>query len=212
MAQVTFRDGERVLLRVRKHPVMIAVPIAVAVVLLALALFLSRPLFSFGAVGVILFLLLCLGATALAVRSLVLWSSTVFLLTDQRVIDVDRTGLFRWAVSDANFNNLEDVSYETAGPLQALCRSGNLTVTTVSGATTLRVHFVPDPGTVREAVIAARGRARREERAMSDEGQRSPASSAPDGGLDPEDDRAVRRYAEHLSSRRAMKSFLKDDE
>jgi membrane protein YdbS with pleckstrin-like domain len=187
---------------VRTHPVRVVIPLAVATLLLLLAFFLLVPFFSFGGVGAALFLLLLAFAVSIGVRSWVLWRGTFLMVTNQRVIDVDRTGLFRWVISDVTYQNIADIAFVVKGPLQALCRAGNVLVSTISGSHSIEAHFVPNPGAVREAIVG--------QVLLHRKGEPQPAGPSSGGGLGSEDARAVEKYAEHLKKRRAMRSFLDD--
>jgi hypothetical protein len=205
MTAVTLRPGERIIHRVRKHPVLVAVPLAVSGLLVVLDFFLMFPLFALGAGGVAGFLILILFALAAGARSFLLWHGTVFLITNQRVVDIDRQGMFRWVVSDVTYDNMADISYETAGPLQALFRAGNVQVMTVSGSQTIEAHFVPRPGQVRELIVVETGRG------ASKEGSADGEDGAAEATLAPEDRRAVRRYADHLQKRRGLKEYFEGE-
>ncbi|TAL20527.1 PH domain-containing protein [Patescibacteria group bacterium] len=194
MVKVSLRPGEEIKKTVRQHWIFIAVPLFFSFFLLTLAFFLLFPLFGSGPAGLLIFLLIIFLAALVALRSWVLWRSTVFLITNQRVIDVDRTGFFRWVISDLRYENLADISYETKGPLQALCQSGNVTLSTISGSHAIEGRFIPRPDEVREAVIVE----------LKGSEQRSGADPAPP----PAPERSARRYEEHLKKKDEMENFF----
>ncbi len=204
MARVTLRAGETVRLTVRKHPLAVALPLAVAAFLLGIAFFLLVPLFAYGGSGVVAFVALATFALAIALRSWILWRSTVFLVTDQRVVDVDRTGVFRWVVTDVSYPNIADISYRIQGPLQAMLKAGNVLVTTVSGSNSIEASFVRDPGSVREAIVLHAREADGDDREDADKADDGDGGDA----LDDEDRRAVTRYADSLKKRKALRNFF----
>jgi hypothetical protein len=205
MSNVTMRVDEELVLAVRKHPICVTVPLLFSFLLLVGAFFLLFPLFSLGTIGVVLFSALLVFSLVVGIRSWILWRSTQLLVTTQRVVDVDRRGMFRWVISDVTFDTIADISYEIAGPLQVLCRAGNVFVTGIGNGHAIVAHFLPRPAEVRETIMeqysAAYQRA----------GQNTVGKKQMGEALDPEDERAVQRYAHSLQKRRAMQSYFKGE-
>lgn len=202
MSKVTMRVDEEIVLSVRKHAICITIPLLFSFLLLTGSFFLLFPLFSLGTIGVVLFCALLFFSCAIGIRSWILWRSTQLLVTTQRVVDVDRQGMFRWVISDVAFDTIADISYEIAGPLQVLCRAGNVLVTGIGNGHAIVAHFVPRPAEVREMIMEQYGAARQ------GEGQNKSAKKQTTEVLDPEDERAVQRYANSLQKRRAMKTYF----
>lgn len=201
MSKVTMRVNEEVVLAVRKHALSVVAPLLLSFLLLIASFFFLFPLFALGAIGVALFCVLVFFSFAIGVRRWVLWRSTQLLVTTQRVVDVDRQGIFRWVISDVAYDTIADISYEVTGPLQVVCRAGNVLVTGLGNAHAIVAHFVPHPADVREAIMEQYAAARRGGNAQT-------APSVTPATLDPEDARAVERYATNLQKRRAMRTYF----
>lgn len=217
MAAIRLRVGEKEIRAVRSHPVRIVVPFVFSFLLLALDFFLLSPLVSLGAAGLAIFLAMAAFAAAVALWSWTRWRSTVFLITNQRVVDIDRVGIFRWAITDVNYANISDISFEISGLLETLLRAGDVLVSTQSGAHSIKAVFVSDPGALREAIMEQIVAAKIWSVPGHGGGGRAPAAGkdadGPEGqedGLDPEDERAVARYADWRKKRRAMRAFFGD--
>lgn len=206
MGKVVMRTGEEIVLAVRKHAICIVVPLLFSFLLLTGTFFLLFPLFALGAVGVVLFCGLLFFSCAIAIRSWILWRSTQLLVTTQRVVDVDRQGMFRWVISDAAFDTIADISYEIAGPLQVLCRAGNVLVTGIGNGHAIVARFVPHPADVREMIMEHYAAARQ----VSD-GSSAALKKGETDKMDPEDARAVERYTQALQKRRAMRSYFEEE-
>ncbi len=205
MSKVTMRVDEEIVLSVRKHAICIIVPLLFSFLLLVGSFFLLFPLFLLGTIGVVLFCTLLVFSFTIGIRSWILWRSTQLLVTTQRVVDVDRRGMFRWVISDVAFDTIADISYEIAGPLQVLCRAGNVLVTGIGNGHAVVAHFVPHPAEVRETIMEQYGAARQ------GDGQNKAAKKQTTEVLDPEDERSVQRYANSLQKRRAMKSYFDEE-
>lgn len=210
MERYTLRPKEKVLLHVRRHPVMVAVPLLFLLALLLLDAFLMAHLFRFGIAGVLAFLLVAAFCVLAALKSWLLWISNVFLVTSHRVIDVDRHGFFHWTVSEADLERIQDVSVHKRGVLDHVFGTGAIEIQTAGSSAVLELSRVPAPFAVRARIteaqdaLAAAEPAWRED-APEDLGARIRA-------LPPEDRRAVAKYVDHLRSRRAFAAFSAEEE
>ena len=61
-----------------------------------------------------------------------LWFYNVYIVTDERLVDVDFTGLLNKTVNVADLNNLEDVNYSQNGLVDSIFNIGNVVVQTAS--------------------------------------------------------------------------------
>lgn len=161
MKHVNLKEDEIVRLTVRRHPFAVAIPLAVGIIIFLVPFFLMVPLFRLKAVGLIIGAVFLLFGAFVALRSWLLWRSNVFLVTNRRIIDVERKGFFDWVVSEASYHNIEDISYRTTGMLQNLLGVGDVVVQTASGFVNLVLQFVKNPGGVRDAINDERETARR---------------------------------------------------
>ncbi len=201
MAGINLRVGEEIALAVRAHPIKLATSLFLCAVLLIAPFFFMAPLFALGRPGLAAFFVLIALGLFLAGRKYALWRGTVFVVTNQRVIDLDRRGFFRRIVSEVNFDNITDISFEIAGLWQTVFHAGDVLISTRSGSHSIEAQFISEPHVVREAIAEAM--AGRRATAVAPKGGATKA-----GGLEPEDERAVLRYTDHLKQRRATKEFF----
>ncbi|OGL78657.1 hypothetical protein A3F28_03810 [Candidatus Uhrbacteria bacterium RIFCSPHIGHO2_12_FULL_57_11] len=205
MKHLNLKPGEKILGYARQHPVLVAVPLVFEIGFILLAFFFMTPLFRLGAPGTVVFVLAVIFGAFLSFRSWLLWHSNVFIITDRRIVDIDRRGFFEWVVSEAQFWNIQDIAWNTKGLVQTIFGAGNVVVQTASGFVNLEIRFVKDPARVAQAIKDAR-----------DSGL-APAGP-PDGDpgekfsdLDPDSRRALSKYANHLRSKKSFKEFLGDN-
>lgn len=78
-------------------------------------------------VGVILF-----------VPSWIGWHFSVFIVTDQRFIQITQKGLFHRAVADITLNQIQSVNYEVSGLQETLLGFGTIKMQTYVGDLTIR--------------------------------------------------------------------------
>ncbi len=95
-------------------------------VLLVLPFFLLFPLWKQGTLGIVLFFLLLLSGVILLFRQYLKWSRTVFVITDQRVVDHEQKGFFNRVVTQARYDQMDEVSYQVKGIFPTLFRYGTV--------------------------------------------------------------------------------------
>lgn len=76
----------------------------------------------------------------------------VFIITDQRVIDIQQTGIFRRSVSEAPMSRIQDVTYHVTGFFATLFNYGRVTVRTASNSE-LQMDDIADPEEIQEMIV-----------------------------------------------------------
>lgn len=145
-------DDEEVLLVFRKHPVVMRKGLVIALVgpLIGVIPAAVKPTLGFGwffgglAGGLILGLLLY-------VPSWIAWYYSVFIVTDQRFIQITQKGLFHRSVVDIGLNQIQMVNYEIAGLQETLLGFGTIMVQTYMGD--LVIHDLHHPAKIQKKMI-----------------------------------------------------------
>ncbi len=73
------------------------------------------------------------------------WFFHVFIITDERVIDVDFYNLLYKEVSDTKIDNIEDVTYRQGGVLRAMLNYGDVEIQTAGEKQEFKIESVPEP-------------------------------------------------------------------
>ena len=76
------------------------------------------------------------------------WYFHVFIITDERVIDVNFFNLLYKEVSEAKIDNIEDVTYRQGGVIRALLNFGDVNMQTAGEKREFMIEDVPLPGRV----------------------------------------------------------------
>lgn len=118
------------------------VPYAIAMVALFLFLF---PLFSLGVRGVVAFIVVCVFCIVFSLRAIVAWLGTVTMLTNSRLLLVERRGFFKTRVSEMKLDQIFKVSYEMKGMRQTLGRYGTLVLVVMLSGENMYIHDIPNP-------------------------------------------------------------------
>jgi len=87
-------------------------------------------------------------AFGLLTRSFLSWFFNVYVITDERVIDVDFDSVIHYNVSSAKIENIQDVTTKTVGPLAAIFNFGNILIQTAGEKNEFEFTHVPQPAKV----------------------------------------------------------------
>ena len=120
LRKLNFKENEEIIKIVRRYPLTCTFPILITLILVAGSFFFLSLFFSWGPIGVALFLTILLLGIIYGTREFVLWYFNAFIITNQRVIDIDQRGFFDRIVSEAPYEKIQDVSYRVKGIFQTL--------------------------------------------------------------------------------------------
>lgn len=145
-------DDEEVLFVFRKHPIVMRKGLIFAMLgpLIGVIPAAVRPelgfVWFFGGiiVGTLLGLLLFF-------PSWIAWYYSVFIVTDQRFIQITQKGMFHRAIVDIGLNQIQMVNYEIAGLQETLLGFGTIMVQTFMGD--LVIHNVHHPAKIQKKLI-----------------------------------------------------------
>lgn len=152
--------GEDVYILLRQHwatniPWVLNTVIGVLLPFLAVALY-SRysdtELVSFSsmvAVWVVWYLLLC----SYVLQNFLKWFFNAYIITNERVLDLDFYGLLRSKISEAALMNIEDVSSSHVGMWQNLFDYGHIRIQTAGERLEFRFENVPRPGYIQDKIM-----------------------------------------------------------
>jgi len=142
---------EKVLLLLRRHPVT-----QLGWILISIAMIFAPILFF--SVGVLDFLppnyqlAALIGwyliLTGFVLESFLTWFYNVYIITDERVIDVDFYNLLFKNISSAKLDNIEDVTSVTGGLMASIFNYGTVKIQTAGAVTEFDFEDVPQPAKV----------------------------------------------------------------
>jgi len=144
-------ENEEVLLLLRQHPITQIKWILIVILLLFVPYLLSLVSFwdmvpdKYHFFGLVFWYLLVLGITMEAFLS---WFYNVYIVTDERVIDVDFLSLIYKNISAAKLDNIEDVTATTTGAIQSVFNIGTVKIQTAAEVTQFEFENVPQPNKV----------------------------------------------------------------
>ncbi len=87
-------------------------------------------------------------STAYFLESFLTWFFNVYIVTDERVIDIDFYNLIYKEVSDANIDRIQDVTYSMGGVVRTMFNYGDVMIQTASEVPNFEFQAVPKPDKV----------------------------------------------------------------
>ncbi len=143
-------DDEEVLLVFRKHPVVMRRGFIMAMLTLLLGAVpsLFNPTYQTYFLGMAAALVL--GALIL-LPSWISWYFSVFIVTDQRLIQITQKGLFNRSVIDMRLNQIQMVNYQIAGLQETLLGFGTIMMQTYVGD--LVIHEIHHPAKIQKKLL-----------------------------------------------------------
>jgi hypothetical protein len=142
-------DDEEVLFVFRKHPVVMRKGFVIAMLALLLGTVpaLIKPELSYFYGGLAAgFVLMCI----VFLPSWIAWYYSVFIVTDQRLIQITRKGLFHKTVVDMSLSQIQSMNYQVSGLQATLLRFGTIMIQTYMGD--LVIHDVEHPEHVQKTI------------------------------------------------------------
>ena len=79
------------------------------------------------------------------------WHFSVFIVTDQRFIQISQKGMFHRAVADLGLSQIQSVNYEVQGLQETLLGFGTIKMQTYVGD--LTIHDVHHPGKIQKKIL-----------------------------------------------------------
>lgn len=146
------KKDEKVVKLVRQFPAIYGMNFAISLFLIILSFFLIYPLVQLGAQGLILFGILLIAGIIYGIKTFYIYSLTAILITTKRIIDFDQKGLLHQQVSEACFENIEDISYNKRGIWATMFNYGSLAIQTAGEKANLEMHGVRAPEKIQSII------------------------------------------------------------
>lgn len=143
-------DDEEVLFVFRKHPIVMrrGLILGMLTVLLGTVPALFRPEYSVYFIGLACGLFV---GFLLFLPSFISWWFSVFIVTDQRLIQITQKGLFNRSVVDMGLGQIQMVNYQVAGLTQTMLGFGTIMMQTFVGD--LVIHEIHHPAQIQKKLL-----------------------------------------------------------
>ncbi|NQU99488.1 MAG: PH domain-containing protein [Parcubacteria group bacterium] len=155
------KDGEEVIRVVRKHWASFIWPVVKTFFILIIPFLLSAFLFS-NYIGVIIFFVWVSIGLGYGLYQWICWYFDHFIITDQRIVNIDQKTLFARSVSESGLSNIQDVTYEINGFLASLFNYGTVKVMTASNNDSLEMAAIEKPKEVQETIMELHSKSKKD--------------------------------------------------
>lgn len=146
------RKGEKVLRVVRNHPIILTLPIIKTLFFLALGILtlIQWP----GEYSGLVLIVCVLAACGVFSRSYYDYSQSVFLITNDRVINVDQEGFWARKITETDLDKIQSATSQTSGIWRVMFKFGNLIIHTAgtSREEEIVVKNIPNPYEVQQSI------------------------------------------------------------
>lgn len=150
------RENERIELMLFRHWYFIVLPIvqAIGIILLSLVIPIwfhwTKWIFSYGLTTLLYYGWLVFWICFMLYRYLN-WYRNRFIITNERVVDIDQRGLFNRKVSEAELDKVQNITHSVKGVFATMFNFGTIVVQSM-GAGELTLEQVADPAGVQEEI------------------------------------------------------------
>lgn len=144
-------EGEEVILFLRQHVVVMVPWIVLVLVALTIpSVFEFFPPYTFlpGAYQFVMVIMWYLFVVGYAIAKFMGWFFNIYILTDERIVDIDFVNVLYRKISTAKIEDIQDVNLESSGALQTFFHYGNITIQTAAEVPEFEFHNIPNPDKV----------------------------------------------------------------
>ena len=148
---ITQDPEERVILLLRRHPITNVRWILIALLLIIAPFFLTVFPFidflptRFQVIAVVSWYLMTL---AFIFEEFLSWFFNVYIVTDERIVDVDFVNLVYRELTDANIDQIQDVTAQMGGVTRTIFNYGDVVIQTAAEIPQIEFEAVPNPDRV----------------------------------------------------------------
>jgi hypothetical protein len=146
------KEGEKVVKVVHKHWASFIWPATKVFLVLVIPFFLISFLFS-NLLGLIIFFIWVAVGLGYGFHQWINWYFDIFILTNQRIVNIDQRSLFSRSVSETNYKDVTGVTYEVSGPLAMMFNYGNVKVSVGGAENAIKINSVADPKGLQELIV-----------------------------------------------------------
>lgn len=147
------KEGEELVRIVRKYPLVFFWQIVTSAFFIIAPFFFLYPLFHWSSWGVVIFFVaVCIGVL-IALRIVIVYSLNVFIITSDRIIDIDQRGFFDRTVSETTYDKIQDVSFRIKGIGQTILHYGSVIIQTAGAQANIELDGVREPSRIQQIII-----------------------------------------------------------
>lgn len=153
------RRDEEIILMSRRHPWVLAKAGLIFVVAIIIIV-LSFLFFGASLTTSIVLVIALIFATLYGFIRWFVYTNDIYILTNERIINIDQGSFFSRRVTEAELSNILNVSYEIKGPIKSLLNFGDISIdTSGSDRNYLVLENIENPHFIQEKIVAMQKKA-----------------------------------------------------
>lgn len=152
-ASILLQPQEKIVRVLRRVPVADAGHYFLAALFLLTPFFFLFPLLRWQPWGYIIGGALLFVGLFILGRTIFLWWNNIFIITTERLIDIDQRGFFNRIISQSPLAKIQDVSCHIHGVWGTTFRFGDINIKWASGAVTLHVPYIYQPTRAQRLIL-----------------------------------------------------------
>ncbi|MFA6098564.1 MAG: PH domain-containing protein [Patescibacteria group bacterium] len=147
------KENEEPVAVIRKFWLVFLGRILLSMIFIIAPFFFLYPLLKWSNWGLLVFAAISVFGIMIALRTFIVYSFNVFIITNQRIIDIDQRGFFDRTVSETTYNKIQDVSFRIKGVMQTLYHYGSIIVQTAGAQANIELSGIKDPERIQQTII-----------------------------------------------------------
>jgi len=148
------RPDEKITVTIKRHPIVLLKGLLMVLVVLGVMITVAY----YYKLSMITFWDILIGLLIIAgilYYNLYLWYNDLYVLTDQRLIDVDQHSLFSRSVTSTALDQIQEVKVDIKGPLESILGYGKVMIHTSGPHENLVLEVTPKPFIVQNTINQA---------------------------------------------------------
>lgn len=149
----TLGENEEKIKVLHKHPITLVKVILDIFLWVIIPLAIIAAFFHFGTWIIALFCVYLVVGVTYGVMEWLNWYNDVYVLTNERIIDVEQKSIFHKTVSEAGWDKVQDITFEIKGIFPTVFEYGNVIVRTASTGDNIILGAVSRPQMVQQELL-----------------------------------------------------------
>lgn len=146
------RPDEKIVLVKKRHP-WVFFKAGLIVLLVIILILISFLIWGANSISVTVLVIGLVFLTLFLMGRFFVYNNDLFILTNHRIINIDQSGFFTRRVSEAELENIQNVTYMIKGPIRSLLNFGDIEVSTAGNTPGLTFRNVENPHFVQERIV-----------------------------------------------------------
>lgn len=143
-------DDEQLVAVIRRHLITLSLSMSKTIISIAVIVLIYEKLAEFDYGSKIAFIWI-IASILYGVYEIVVWYLDCYIITNERIIDIDQKSMFRRIVAEVDIGNIQEAVYEVSGPLETFFNYGTVKVKMASGGM-VGMEQIPNPVGVKDLI------------------------------------------------------------